>query len=384
MIGKEEKFVDPDLFKDKKLFNTKNPDIWEDRRQEGGVRQPHRVVKEEGDIDRYDWVKVIGQGTFGVVYKAIDLQTKKTVAIKKVYQDPNYRNREFMIVVELDHINCIKVFNYFFTNDAKKKGGKNATYLNLVMDYVPETLYRVLRYYKKKDMDFPDPLGKIYAYQMFRSLAYIHALGIVHRDIKPQNILIDTANHRLVMCDLGSAKKIKKGEKSVAYICSRYYRAPELILGQDRYGAKIDVWSIGCVIAEMFLGEPIFPGTSSKDQMIKIMDLLGTPTETEVNAMCRNARVRLPSMKPSNFRKRFKRSTNPQVIDLLQKILVYDPKERISPLRALLHPYFDELRRQRLTINGKKIVDLFNFNDVEVSDEPHLLERLVPSWYKGQ
>jgi glycogen synthase kinase 3 beta len=77
------------------------------------------------------------------------------------------------------------------------------------MDYVPETLYRVLRYYRKKGMDFPDPLGKIYSYQMFRSLAYIHALGIVHRDIKPQNILVDTGNHRLVMCDFGSAKKIQ-------------------------------------------------------------------------------------------------------------------------------------------------------------------------------
>jgi len=109
------------------------------------------------------------------------------------------------------------------------------------MDYVPETLYRVLRYYRKKGMDFPDPLGKIYSYQMFRSLAYIHALAIVHRDIKPQNILIDTANHRLVLCDFGSAKKIEAGEKSVAYICSRYYRAPELILGQDKYGASIDI-----------------------------------------------------------------------------------------------------------------------------------------------
>jgi glycogen synthase kinase 3 beta len=377
-MNQEEKFVDPDLFRDKKLFNTKNPEAWDKD------AQPKRTVKEEGDIESYDWRKVIGQGTFGVVYKAIDLTTKKTVAIKKVYQDPNYRNREFMIVVELDHINCIKVHNYFFTSDAQKKSSKKATYLNLVMDYVPETLYRVLRYYRKKGMDFPDPLGKIYSYQMFRSLAYIHALGIVHRDIKPQNILIDTGNHRLVMCDFGSAKKIKPGEKSVAYICSRYYRAPELILGQDKYGPTIDVWSIGCVMAEMFLGEPIFPGASSKDQMIKIMDLLGTPTQTEVTAMCKNARVRLPNIQPTDFKKRFKRSTNPQAIDLLKKILCYDPNERITPLEALMHPYFDELRRQRLTINGKKIVDLFNFNDAELSSNPGLKGSLVPQWYKGK
>jgi serine/threonine protein kinase len=378
-MNNEEKFVDPDLFRDKQLFNTKNPDAWD------AEAQPKRTVKEEGDIDSYDWVKVIGQGTFGVVYKAVDLKTKKTVAIKKVYQDPNYRNREFMIVVELDHVNCIKVHNYFFTSDTQPNSQKKATYLNLVMDYVPETLYRVLRYYRKKGMEFPDPLGKIYSYQMFRSLAYIHALGIVHRDIKPQNILIDTGNHRLVMCDFGSAKKIKKGagEKSVAYICSRYYRAPELILGQDQYGPSIDVWSIGCVIAEMFLGEPIFPGTSSKDQMIKIMELLGTPNQNDVTAMCKSAQVRLPNMQPKEFKKKFKKNTNPEALDLLERILCYNPEERITPLEALMHPYFEELRKQRLTINGKKIVDLFNFNEAELSSNPGLANDLIPKWYKG-
>ena len=101
------------MYQDRQLFTTKNPEAWDPE------RLPKRDVREEGDIDSYDWVKVIGQGTFGVVYKAVDLKTKKTVAIKKVFQDPNYRNREFTIVVELDHVNCIKVHNYFFTTDAQ-------------------------------------------------------------------------------------------------------------------------------------------------------------------------------------------------------------------------------------------------------------------------
>ena len=100
----------------------------------------------------------------------------------------------------------------------------------MVMDYIPETVYRVLKHYNKMKQPVPNLLVKLYAYQSFRALAYIHAHEIVHRDIKPQNILIDTTNHRLVLCDFGSAKKIAPGEKSVAYICSRYYRAPELIL----------------------------------------------------------------------------------------------------------------------------------------------------------
>jgi len=369
----EEPQVDPDLINGEKIYitaaNTSNAT--------GLESNPHHP-REEGSVERYEWVKIIGQGTFGVVYKVTDNQTHKNLAIKKVFQDPNYRNREFLIVVELNHINCIKVHNYFFTKDSGQ------TFLNLVMDYIPETLYRVLRYYKKKNMDFPDPLGKIYSYQMFRALAYIHALGIVHRDIKPQNILVDTNDHRLVICDFGSAKKILAGEKSVAYICSRYYRAPELILDQDKYGPEIDVWSIGCVIAEMFLGEPIFPGTSSKDQMIKIVNLLGTPNAADIAAMNKSANVKFPATTSQGLAKKFSPRTSPQVIDLLSKILVYDPKKRLHPLEALMHPYFDELRNQKLTINGKEIVELFNFTKEEVSHKPSLLSKLIPAWANNQ
>ena len=147
----DESFIDPDLIAGNKLFITKVSDSNPDTRPDASGHQP----KEEGSIEKYEWVKVIGQGTFGVVYKVTDKDTKKNLAIKKVFQDPNYRNREFMIVVELNHVNCIKVHNYFFTKDGAQ------TFLNLVMDYIPETLYRVLKYYKKKNMNFPDPLGKI-------------------------------------------------------------------------------------------------------------------------------------------------------------------------------------------------------------------------------
>lgn len=371
MENTEEPFIDPDLISGNKLFITKAASTAQDPYAEGKAHMP----KELGSVEKYDWVKVIGQGTFGVVYKVNDKDTKKNLAIKKVFQDPNYRNREFMIVVELNHINCIKVHNYFFTKDGAQ------TFLNLVMDYIPETLYRVLRYYKKKNMNFPDPLGKIYAYQMFRSLAYIHALGIVHRDIKPQNILVDMTDHRLVVCDFGSAKKILPGEKSVAYICSRYYRAPELILEQEKYGPEIDVWSIGCVIAEMFLGEPIFPGTSSDDQMIKINSLLGTPTAADIQAMSKNAKPKqLIQAVGQKLAKKFPADVNPLAIDLISKILVYDPKKRLHPLDALMHPYFDELRKQKLLINGKEIANLFNFTQEEIRHNPSLLQKLVPSW----
>ena len=109
-------------------------------------------------------------------------------------------------------------------------------------------------------------------------MSYIHALGIVHRDIKPQNLLVDPSAHILKLCDFGSAKKIAKGEVNVSYICSRYYRAPELIFGATDYSAAIDVWSAGCVIAELLLGQPLFPGESGVDQLVEIIKVLGTPT----------------------------------------------------------------------------------------------------------
>lgn len=117
---------------------------------------------------------------------------------------------------------------------------------------------------------------------MFRSLAYIHALGICHRDIKPQNLLVDPSTHILKLCDFGSAKKLIKGEPNVSYICSRYYRAPELIFGCTDYAPAIDVWSVGCVIAELMLGQPLFPGESGVDQLVEIIKVLGTPTREQI------------------------------------------------------------------------------------------------------
>lgn len=129
-----------------------------------------------------------------------------------------------------------------------------------------------------------------------------------------------------MLCDFGSAKKLKNEQVSVSYICSRYYRAPELILGEEHYGFEIDTWSIGCVIAEMFLGEPIFAGKNSKDQFLKIMNVLGTPSDEEVKEMCESVQVNLPIIQGSGLRKKLPRA-DPLLIDLLDKVFVYSPKK---------------------------------------------------------
>ncbi len=372
----EEQMIDPDLFdKQKLVFTTLNQNY----DKEEAPREAERKPKEVDESNNYDWIKIIGQGTFGVVYKAQQrFDDRRVVAIKKVFQDPKYSNREFKIVVELNHPNCVKVHRYFFSQDAERQ---NEVYLNLVMDYIPDTLYKILRFYVKKNIPFPNALGKIYTYQMFRALSYIHNLGICHRDIKPQNILIDITTHRLALCDFGSAKQLRQGESSVAYICSRYYRAPELILGEECYGHEIDVWSMGCVIAEMFIGEPIFTGKNSKDQFVKIMTVLGTPTPEDIAAMHPTIQTNLPQIKPTGLKKRFK-NPDPLMLDLLSNILVYNPKKRLKPFEVLAHPYFDELRIQKLTINGRNVIDLFDFNSVEIGQNTKLAASLIPQWYK--
>ncbi len=117
----------------------------------------------------------------------------------------------------------------------------------------------------------PISFPQVYSYQLSKACSYIHAVGICHRDIKPQNLLVDGKTHSLKLCDFGSAKRLVRGEPNVAYICSRYYRAPELIFGATDYTTAIDIWSAACVTAEMILGQPLFPGESGVDQLVEII-----------------------------------------------------------------------------------------------------------------
>merc|ERR1711865_1108226 len=119
---------------------------------------------------------------------------------------------------------------------------------------------------------------KLYAYQLMRALAFIHCKGIVHCDVKPQNLLLDGNSQTLKLCDFGTARRLVFGEKSMSYVCSRYFRAPELILGSTTYSTPVDLWSAGCVFGEMILGQPLFTGRDGIDQLLEIIKVVGTPT----------------------------------------------------------------------------------------------------------
>lgn len=235
--------------------------------------------------------------------------------------------------------------------------------MNIVMEYVPDTSYRVIKYYNKMKQSVPILLIKLYMYQLARALTYLHEVGICHRDIKPQNLLIDPNTQQLKLCDFGSAKRLIKGESNVAYICSRYYRAPELIFGATEYTTQIDVWSLGCVFAELLLGRPLFPGESGVDQLVEIIKILGTPTKEQIMLMNPNyTEFKFPQVKAHAWHKVFRSRTPPDAIDLISKVLIYDPKERLRAVDILTHSFFDELKDPKTKLpNGNALPELFNF-----------------------
>jgi len=300
---------------------------------------------------------------------------------KKVLQDKRFKNRELQIMRRLDHCNIVSLLYFFYTSGEKK----DEIYLNLVLEYIPETVYKVARQYSKQKQTIPVTFIKLYMYQLFRSLAYIHSNGICHRDIKPQNLLLDPESGILKLCDFGSAKHLVRGEPNVSYICSRYYRAPELIFGATDYTTNIDVWSAGCVFAELMLGQPIFPGDSGVDQLVEIIKVLGTPTREQIKEMNPNyTEFKFPQIKAHPWPKVFRARTSPEAIDLVSRLLEYTPSARITPLQACAHTFFDELREPGTKLpSGRELPVLFNFTEQELKIQPSLNSQLVPAHLQG-
>lgn len=321
--------------------------------------------------------RVVGHGSFGVVFQAKCLETGEAVAIKKVLQDKRYKNRELQTMRVLDHPNVVALKHCFFSTTEKEE-----LYLNLVLEYVPETVHRVIKHYNKMNQRMPMIYVKLYSYQIFRALAYIHgSIGVCHRDIKPQNLLVNPHTHQVKLCDFGSAKVLVKGEPNISYICSRYYRAPELIFGATEYTTAIDIWSGGCVLAELLLGQPLFPGESGVDQLVEIIKVLGTPTREEIKCMNPNyTEYKFPQIKAHPWHKIFHKRMPPEAVDLVSRLLQYSPNLRSTALEAMIHPFFDELRDPATRLpNGRFLPPLFNFKPHELKGAPvEMLMKLVP------
>ena len=326
--------------------------------------------------------RVVGTGSFGIVFQAKCLETGETVAIKKVLQDRRYKNRELQLMRSMDHPNVVSLKHCFFSTTSRDE-----LFLNLVMEYVPETLYRVLKHYSNANQRMPLIYVKLYMYQLFRGLAYVHTVpGVCHRDVKPQNVLVDPLTHQVKICDFGSAKVLVPGEPNIAYICSRYYRAPELIFGATEYTTSIDIWSAGCVLAELLLGQPLFPGETAVDQLVEIIKVLGTPTREEIRCMNPNyTEFRFPQIKAHPWHKIFHKRMPAEAIDLASRLLQYSPNLRCTALDACAHSFFDELREPNARLpNGRPFPPLFNFKPELANASPELINRLVPEHVRRQ
>ncbi|KAF7149484.1 hypothetical protein RHSIM_Rhsim02G0144800 [Rhododendron simsii] len=388
--------------------------------------------------------RVVGTGSFGVVFQAKCLETGETVAIKKVLQDKRYKNRELQLMRTMDHPNVVSLKHCFFSTTSK-----NELFLNLVMEYVPETIYRVLKHYSNLNQRIPLIYVKLYTYQICRGLAYMHTVPeVCHRDLKPQNVLVDPLSHQVKICDFGSAKMLVllrgfiaclavfltadvtrdakllcllhvsatlcwrmslklifvglviacfmislvsncpqvKGEANISYICSRFYRAPELIFGATEYTTSIDIWSAGCILAELLLGQPLFPGENAVGQLVEIIKVLGTPTREEIRCMNPNyTDFRFPQIKANPWHKIFHKRMPPEAIDLASRLLQYSPNLRCTALEACAHPFFDELREPNARLpNGRPLPPLFNFKQELSGASPDLVSKLIPEHVRRQ
>lgn len=321
-------------------------------------------------------MKMIGYGSFGYVYRVKLVDTNETVAIKKVLQDKRFKNRELEIMRKLDHCNVIRLRYFFYSNGEKK----DEVYLNLILDYFPTTVYQIARHYSKSKQMIPILYVKLYMYQLLRALAYIHSFGICHRDIKPQNLLLHADTVVLKLIDFGSAKVLVEGEANVSYICSRYYRAPELIFGATNYTCAIDIWSAGCVLAELLLGAPIFPGDSGVDQLVEIIKVLGSPTREQISEMNQSyTEFRFPHIRPHPWHKVFRSPTPEEAIELTCRLLEYTPSTRLKPMDALCHHFFNELRVEGTKMpNNRELPPLFNFTEHELAINPSIRSSLIP------
>jgi glycogen synthase kinase 3 beta len=322
----------------------------------------------KGESALYTAESLIETGTFGAVYRGIVRETGQEVAIKRITVEKRGRNRELAILRTISHPNIVGLIDAFYTKGLRE----DEVRLNLVLEYLPQTLEHIATHYSRRNFPIPLLYVKLYAYQLFRGLGYLHINGICHRDIKPANLLIDTKTHRLVLTDLGSAKHISPDEPSASYIGARHYRAPELLFGATRYSEAVDLWSAGCVLAELLLGRPLFEGKTALEQLVEVIKVLGTPNKSQVTSMNpTQGEFRFPALPKKPWDIVLRPGTPAEAADLLDKLLVYVPSDRLTAYQALKHVFFDELRVKTTHLfSGRELPLLFNWNDQEVEGMP--------------
>ncbi|CAI5530143.1 unnamed protein product [Closterium sp. Naga37s-1] len=272
-------------------------------------------------MEQYEKVEKIGEGTYGVVYKARDRLTNETIALKKIRLEaedegvPSTAIREIALLKEMQHGNIVRLQDVVHADRR----------LYLVFEYLDLDL--------KKHLDTSPHIAqdrmiiKSYMYQILQGVAYCHAHRVLHRDLKPQNLLIDRQTNSLKLADFGLARAFGIPVRTFTHeVVTLWYRAPEILLGSNHYGTPVDIWSVGCIFAEMINQRPLFPGDSEIDELFKIFRMLGTPNDDNWPGVSQ-----LPDYKTSfpQWTSKDHQSIVPTLeksgIDLLSKMLCLDP-----------------------------------------------------------
>ena len=290
-------------------------------------------------------IKLLGSGSFGYVFEAEDPITKEKFAVKRMRKAEKYVSREFKILQELSGSNrIIQIFDLFYTKDLNERYTQN-----FLMEYVPNSLENLIQNFRNKKIYIPFEKIKKIIFQLLEGIKFAHSKNICHRDLKPDNILLDE-NGNVKICDFGSAKIISN-KINVPHIVSRYYRPPELIFCLQEYDTSVDIWTIGCIFCEMFTKEPLFQGNSEGSQFLEIASILGYPDENVRKVLYKYVDKKIvellnqfSKLKPYPLLQLFPKYYNShdmiQAHDLISKMIKWLPSERITATKALNHCFF--------------------------------------------
>ncbi|CAG9320242.1 CDKL2_2 [Blepharisma stoltei] len=318
-------------------------------------------------MEKYEVLNVIGEGTYGTVVKALHKETGMTVAIKKFKEGDENEHvkkialREVRMLKLMRHQNIVSLLEFF-----QRKGR-----LHLIFEYVDNT---ILEKIERSPEGLDELTVKRIMFQLLEALKYCHTHNIVHRDVKPENLLISNKGV-LKLCDFGFARQLNsKAGNYTDYVSTRWYRAPELLVGDTRYGKEIDIWAVGCLFAELLTGQPLFPGDNDLDTLYKIMKLCGgNLPEKYVTAFQNNPIYQGLDLPLNNLesviKKKFYFLPDPS-ISFLKACLVYDQHQRPTCQELLDHPYFDKTFKQTFELELLKILSE-ELQEKRISNKKH-------------
>ncbi|XP_075210842.1 extracellularly regulated kinase 7 [Lycorma delicatula] len=313
---------------------------------------------DETVTNRYEIKRRIGKGAYGIVWKAVDKRTKEVVAVKKIFDafrnqtDAQRTYREIVFLRELRaHPNIVQLHNILRATNNKD--------IYLVFEFMETDLHNVI----KHGEILRDIHKRYIIYQLLKALKYIHSGNVIHRDLKPCNILLDS-QCQCKVADFGLARSVTQingGSPSdptlTDYIATRWYRAPEILIASKKYTKGIDMWSVGCILAEMLLGKPLFPGSSTVNQVEKIMSTITPPSATDVDSVCTGYGSNLLQRTPPGPHTPLESvlaDAAPDSVDLVSRLLVFNPHKRLTAAEALEQPYVAKFH------NSQKEVSMVN------------------------